>query len=315
MNSTRYLLCLFTSLILLSSGSVAQDFPYDKSIWPDDLRIRGHVIVCGEGQVSDDIQNLFQRLATSDAKIVAIEIGDVPEQHSSDLKEAFEEADSFDAFQLGVDQEELSAELSESLKSATGVWIASNHPDNQLPAQLAGLEAVLKNRIEEGAVVLLAGDAACCAGSQHAHSIGQGVEVYEGLSLLPDCVIATDEDSSANMAAIAMVPTRVSVKIPENTSIVLSGRKIRTVGEGEVEFRLMANEQKSFRTLSVPQARDRRIDPYEELVDLTAWRRDAIDRTLPEFPPGESCQAVCRKWNARHRWWRRDAKRTLRRIC
>lgn len=287
MNPIRCLFCLFASLIFLSAFSLAQDFPYDKSIWPDDLRIRGHVIVCGKGKVSEDVQNLFQRLAGSEPQIVAIEIGEVGNSQAADLESAFEDAGQFDVFQLGTDQKELPAELKKSIESANGIWIASNHVDNQLPNQLTELESLLSGRIDEGSVVLLSGDAANCAGSQHAHSVGQGVEVFDGLSLLPDCVISTDEDSSANLAAIAMMPTRVSVMIPENTSIVLSGRKIRTVGEGKVEFRLMANEQKSYRTLSVPQAENRRINPYLELVDLTAWRRDAIDRTLPEFPPAK----------------------------
>ena len=71
--------------------------------------------------------------------------------------------------------------------------------------------------------------------------------------------------------------------------MILAGRKIITVGDGSVEFRLMSNSEKPTRVLAVEQF-NRRPNPYTDLIDLTAWRRDAIDRTLPQFPPAEIVQ-------------------------
>lgn len=287
MNSTRFLLCLLFTLTLLSPSLLAQDFTYDRSIWPDDLKIRGNVIVCGQGEVAESVRNQFKRLASPDANFVAVHIGDADTESEDELKEAFDDAAKFTQFQLEADSTELPTSLVEALNAATGIWVTANFSNGRQPNRLTALKPLLQKRIIAGHVVLMAGDAACCAGSQHAHQVDQGVQIFDGLNLLPDCVVSTEKNSSANLAAIAMTPTSVSVTIPNDTAIILSGRKIRTLGEGEVEFRLMANEQKSYRVLSVPEAEGRRLNPYRELVDLTAWRRDAIDRSLPEFPPSK----------------------------
>jgi len=65
---------------------------------------------------------------------------------------------------------------------------------------------------------------------------------------------------------------------------VLRGRKIRVYGKGQTTFCLMANETKSLRVQHVSQANGRRPSPYETIVDLTAWRRDAMERTVDPFP-------------------------------
>lgn len=284
MNSIRFLLCLLIILTLLSSRTTAQDFNYDRSIWPDDLRIRGHVIVCGKGQASAKVSRQFLRLASAEANIVAIFLGK-PKADLADLNESFADAKEFALFQLASNSSEIPPSLIRTLESATGVWISANPDDNWHADLLDKLKPHLENRIEAGHVVLLEGAVACCAGSQHAHQVDGGVEIRSGLNLLPDCVVSTDENGVANLAALAMDPRSVSVKIPSDTAIVLSGRKIRTLGEGEVEFRLMANDQKPFRVLAVPEPQGRNLNPYRELIDLTAWRRDAMDRSLPEFPP------------------------------
>jgi cyanophycinase len=46
----------------------------------------------------------------------------------------------------------------------------------------------------------------------------------------------------------------------------------------------MANEYKPLRIQHVREAKSRRSNPYTTIVDLTAWRRDAIERTVEPFP-------------------------------
>jgi cyanophycinase len=65
---------------------------------------------------------------------------------------------------------------------------------------------------------------------------------------------------------------------------VLRQRKIRVLGDDAATFCLMANEQLPVRVQQVKQAASRRANPYETIIDLTAWRRDAIERTVAPFP-------------------------------
>jgi cyanophycinase len=76
----------------------------------------------------------------------------------------------------------------------------------------------------------------------------------------------------------------VGVGIETGACIVLSGRKIRVLGEGSAVFALAANEEKPVRIQVLKQAKSRQTNPYEVIVDLTAWRRDALDRMSELFP-------------------------------
>lgn len=277
----RFLQILF--LLLTSSIAVAQDFPYDKNIWPENHKMQGHVFVIGEGQVSDTIRDYFYSLSGSDDAVVyAIRFGN-GNPAAPNLEKSFSEASKFEEILITQDQTELPESLDEMLSKATGIWISGKDINLTQSKLLLALKARLQERIDSGMPILLAQETAVYSGRQFALRTDQGVEVYEGLNLAPDCLVSTDADSSANLAAVAMEPTLVSVSIPENTSIILSGRKIRTFGPGKVEYRLMANQDKPFRTLSVPEVTGR-PNPYRDLIDLTAWRRDAMDRTLPAFP-------------------------------
>jgi cyanophycinase len=109
--------------------------------------------------------------------------------------------------------------------------------------------------------------------------------------LIPDCVIETDFDNSARdrgrlLSILASFPRTVGIGVEKNTALMLSGRKLRVLGEGKATFLLMANERQPLRIQSITTSRSRRSSP-SNLVDLTEWRRDAIDRTLAPFPPAE----------------------------
>ena len=109
---------------------------------------------------------------------------------------------------------------------------------------------------------------------------------HEGMNLFRDTAITSRENESVGVAATVINPRLLSASVDEKTGMVLFGRQIRVFGRGSVDFQLMANEEKPVRRLSVEQV-SRRANPYRDLIDLSAWRRDAIDRTLPQFPPAE----------------------------
>jgi cyanophycinase len=91
-------------------------------------------------------------------------------------------------------------------------------------------------------------------------------------------------DRPALLGVLSANPSCVGVGIETGACIVLSGRKIRVLGEGSAVFALAANEEKPVRIQVLKQAKSRRANPYDAIVDLTAWRRDALDRMSELFP-------------------------------
>ena len=70
----------------------------------------------------------------------------------------------------------------------------------------------------------------------------------------------------------------IGIGIDSDTAIVLTGRKIQALGSGSATFLTMANQRQPLRIKTIRQRQSRRTNPAEYMVDLTAWRRDAIDR-------------------------------------
>jgi cyanophycinase len=289
MNSIRLslLVPIFALLVLPTIAFTQDDFPYDKSIWPTDLRIGGQVIVCGTGDVPKDCQEAFYEMSGEEnASIVVLRMGKVDETTSA-LKAAIEkDSNLFDEVTIAPEDKSLPVELNKMLDAATGVWIAGQSVGGTQEQLLLSIKAKLHSIIDDGGCVLLAGASSKFAGRRTAYPTDAGIRLADGLNLVPDGSVS-DQQPSANPAAIAMEPRLVGIDIAEDTAMVLSGRKIFVIGEGEVDFRLAANDDKPHRSLSVPEASGRRVNPYRELIDLTAWRRDAIDRSLPQFPPAE----------------------------
>ena len=113
-----------------------------------------------------------------------------------------------------------------------------------------------------------------------------------GNAHLPDCVVMpnftdTRENRGRLLSVLAKHPRLVGIGLEANAVLHLSGRRMRVFGEGSATFLLMANDRQPLRVQSIAQARSRGQPPEEYLVDLTEWRRDAIDRTLEPFPPVE----------------------------
>ena len=133
--------------------------------------------------------------------------------------------------------------------------------------------------------ILFTGTAFVAPGMYQATRSVNRLNTNLGLNLIPDTVITSLAEQKSGLAAIALNPRMISIAIPEDTGILLRGRKIRVLGKGKVNFQIMANERKPHRVMQFGESKSRRPNPYRELIDLTAWRRDAIDRTLAVFPP------------------------------
>jgi cyanophycinase len=114
--------------------------------------------------------------------------------------------------------------------------------------------------------------------------------IERGLNLVYDSAILPDyEDSPALrghlLSVLAVHPRSVGIGLAQEGLLVLDGRKMFIRGTGEATFLLMANERRSIRVQTIVERHPQSPRPERDLIDLTEWRRDAIDRTLEPFPP------------------------------
>ncbi len=280
------LLCLLSgtlaSLIGATSFAERPDEPF--SLWPTDLTVRGTVIACPSGKPEVDITKIFLAASGGDeARTVVIHFGPLPAADSlpSVLAKAGH-AGSFAAYEAGaVDPETLSSALLE----ATGVVLFSEGAlsDPQV-ASLRAFAPTLKSFVQKGAVLCALGPVASHLGASRLESFP-----HPEINLIPDTIFADRFDDADDRQALLDIlgtrPTAVGIGVPEGAAIVLTGRKIRAVGDGYATLMLAASSRQPAKVAQLRPSHPGANNPYETLADLTAWRREAIDRQLPPFPP------------------------------
>ena len=289
------------------SGVLAQEFFERMSDWPSDLRIRGVVMAAPNGQVSpQQLEYLVQAGGGVNTRVAWVSFGEADMPSIAELLES--KASHVDYYWISpetgipqpmnpTDSAETTVAFQDALSKATAVCLNSDDTLNQ--AQRATLQewrAEWQAVIDRGGVVLGSGPVSRSFGK---HEILGGqfmgdsrmASVASALNLIPDAVLQTDFQTSTAkprlLSVLAAHPRSIGVGLDPDTTLVLQGRKIRALGAGELHFFTMANERSPLRTKSIREPVGRRSSPYDYLVDLTAWRRDAIDRTLDPFPPQE----------------------------
>ena len=75
------------------------------------------------------------------------------------------------------------------------------------------------------------------------------------------------------------------IGLTENVAMRISGRKVTVFGDGSATFALPACDHLGSQVQTIVQRTSRRMPPDKWLIDLTQWKRCAIDRTLDPFPP------------------------------
>lgn len=283
----------------------AQTFDERMSDWPLDLKINGVIIANGSDVASSEQIDLFLADAggKEDANIVTLNFGSSSTAEQS--QERWADAEQFHVdvpadVSLDIPGEDAHgiAFLQGSLEKATGVWLESDgNPTRDHRRLLSRLTPRLRGVVDRGGVIY------CSAAISRAlgrHEITGGqmfgdqghASIRAGLNLIPDAVISTKFEQpwarSRLLEVLGSHPRAIGIGLDEDTAIVLRGRKIWAMGAGKAHFMTMANERLPMRTKSIAEPESRRPNPYESLVDLTAWRRDAIDRTLEPFPPEQT---------------------------
>ena len=282
-------------VVLLSSCAVVcgQQFDEQFDLWPINLKINGTVVAGGGGAMPSEAVKIFLAAAKDDqAMPVTVRFEAAAGNSENVLTDEFEEIEKQTVISLSPDDVGLSRDQADSIATSKAIWI---HADRRLvKKQKDVLKQVLdaaKTAVENGATVFLNGSPAEYLGRFKSDTLLSLRTIQDASDLVSDTVILesyVDETRRGELLSIlAANPRCVGIGIEKDTAIVLRGRKIRVLGEGAATFCLMANEHQTLRVQHVKQAQSRRANPYETIIDLTAWRRDAIERTVEPFPAAQ----------------------------
>ena len=292
------------ALLLLAPDLHAQKFDEQFDHWPVDLKINGVIVASGGLDDSDPLLPVFYRFR--ELQTTVIHDDNLPRGYIDQIASRFdswalqsvlagnrrqllpplEELPST-ALTIETVEENLAAQVRQATQRSKVICLflgkaLSSDQRQQLVESADHLQAFLD---DQG--VLFCDGGATQSLSSLVITNDTGIPIVQpGAGLLPDCVVKT-EHTNSNLgrlqSVLAVHPTLVGVGIQRNTAIILSGRKIQAIGSGSATFCLTANQRQPYRVQTIGEPNNRR-SPEEWLIDLTEWRRDAIDRTLPAFP-------------------------------
>ena len=281
-------------LCLLGGTVNAQTFNERMDDWPLDLKINGRIMAgSGDGMDENHLVNFLRFAGGEEAKLISIGLQD----DSKDLvQSAWGDVASHESIETTglVEFAAANEKDSSKMEQATGVWISLPASlDREHRKALKQIEPSLRALIQRGGVLFTSAAVTQMLGK---HQIMGGqmlgdrnqASIGTGLHLIPDVVIqnrfAETWQQNQLLGVLASHPRCIGIGMEPNTTLVLQGRKIRALGQGKLHFLTTANDRSPVRRKTIGMPETRRVDPYQYMVDLTAWRRDAIDRTLEAFP-------------------------------
>jgi cyanophycinase len=277
----------FLVVSLVAMNATAQDFVERFDDWPLDLKIGGTLGIAREPVLPSRLVDLV--LGKAPRSVLVLMNGD----SKGKVHESFQQLDALKTVDVNSETD---------LESSSQVvfWIDDRKPE-QIPSKTKERIAnFLSNILRNGGSVFVCGSQAELVG----HSFIQQSPDYEsrverGMNLLPDCMLQlelppTQEAEISLLSNLTKHPKCVGVGLEAGTWMLLQSRKIRVVGDGFGKFLLSPGTYPSARVHSIRDTVPKVKELDKVLVDLTQWRREAIDRTLPPFPPKETVQPIVR---------------------
>ena len=282
-----------------SGGAAAQEFDERFDHWPTDLKINGRIIMAGEAASLAAVKEALQRSERRDGSGRAGDAALLFDEELSDGRAA-EFAQLFPQGSSGprrVTVARATAQFDQQIRELLPscdvlLWQSSQPPsEDQREALLAIRDAFQSHLAADGTIIAMGSAAKLMSACYLSGPEGQA-RLAAGLNLAPDCVIETGYDGDGAdrrrlLSALALRPRCVGIGIGKEAAVVLSGRRLIAAGRGKATALLMANEREPLRVQTISQQTSPRQSPEEYLIDLTQWRREAIDRTLEPFPPAE----------------------------
>jgi len=275
----QFLTCIvFLSILPVSLGQIFDERFED---WPVDLKINGKVIVAEE---LDDLSILGDFLREERSQSASLIMGsDVKAAGVMQLKNLLNEEKT--SLQK-IDKLNVPG-LKKALVEHEVVVINRKQPFTEDErASIIKIKKDFTQFIERGGTFIGLGEASKLVAAFFVEN--ETNLTSQGLNLIPDVII----DSSYNdqqerkhlLKALSGQPRCVGLGLAPNTALMLSGRKIRVIGSQTATVLLVSNDREPVRVQTLTRITGNRRNVESFLLDLTQWRRDAIDRTLPAFP-------------------------------
>ena len=290
LRSTMKMVCLLFSVLALCDGVSGQEFDESFELWPVDLKINGTVLAGGGSELPEAAAEYLLAVSGRAETIVRVQLPNVKQGLNSKTEAKFDEIENHQVVNLLKATDLEKASTLAILEAAKVIWLQTEQVLGDSSQDiLVPLLPVLNKAVGRGALVCVNGPAIEYFGKLVTTSTENSISFREGEDLVFDSVIKAgyrdETERNTLLSVLAANPSCVGIGVESEASILLSGRKIRVLGDGAAVFVLAANETKPIRIQVLRQAQSRRANPYETIVDLTAWRRDAIDRMGELFPP------------------------------
>jgi len=270
-------------------SAFGQEFDETFEHWPVELKVNGNIIVSGGLQDSSILKETLRRIGRA-TKVALLLDADASEAIAKEYRALFDQA--VEAVVVTKADGNLPEQLRGLVENCDVLcWHSSKTVSDEVRAELTKSRSILNRHITKGGSIIVVGPVAELLASLNIATEEAHPSVAPGLGLFPDCVIEVNYDNSAHhrgrlLSVLASHPRTVGIGVARNTALVLSGRKLRVLGDGKATLLLMANERQPLRIKSITAPSSRRLNP-SNLADLTQWRREAIDRTLAPFPAAE----------------------------
>ena len=244
--------------------------------WPTQLKINGRVIVNNAVTDFDSVERQLRQVLRGKTVAFMTEGDALGEQMKS-----MADKKNFSSPKAET------AELQSALEDAKNIYLPAN--------SFSASDCIeLKDRfilfIERGGNLIVDGAIAEALGSMR-------TDGTPGMNLIPDCWLDASFDGSEASKqklaeGIARKARTVGIGIEEKTLLTISGRRLLAFGDGSATVAIAANETESADFQKIDAQRSRSRLP---MVDLTQWRRRAIDRSLSPFPPKKPKTPVVEK--------------------
>ncbi len=248
----------------------------------------GTLVICGGGELPEDVRKFFVRAAGGKkARIIVIPTASIYADTETELYWTEDwiplEPESVSVLHTRDRAVADSEEFVKKIESASGIWFSGGDQSRLSEVFLdTRAQVAFENFALRGGTIggTSAGAAIC---SEVMIASGQETpEMSRGLNLLPWAITDqhfTQRDRIGRLRkAVAQNPSRVGLGIDESTAVIVNGRSMRVMGEG--------NARIVFAETGFAPAQELKIGPQDRL-DWMTFVRQARERSQPVFPGNE----------------------------
>ena len=307
---SRWLFC-FAFLLAGVSAVSAQTREPEYSDWPEVTRISGRVVVANDLKNLGGLERLSERIFG--AKTVVVIQGEGDESKSLWRPKLSTLVGAEGQVFMMPDAKTLNATVRRYGSGSRGTvrpqTIAPEHVPTDVDAEKirnadvviaedgsltnsTDLSEFFQEVLARSGTVILEGQSGQQAGQYSMNAVGIDL-LADAMSLVPGTLVTCAQEgqnaeSKLEQRVSKLAATHgelVGAVLDPDTAFMLSGRKITCFGSGKLTMLVPESEVTSLHRQQISELKSRRQSPASSLIDLTQWRRLAMERQLPKFPP------------------------------